>query len=352
MSRSSRTARSGGARGFTLVELLVVIAIIATLIGLLLPAVQSARESARRISCASNVRQIGLAMHVMVDAKKVLPASRYDGTEPNDGNPSNTRHSWRALVLPFLEEKTVGDAYDFTKDWYDGHRSNPVPMSSNYGCAMTNVKVFLCPSSPGRTGLSQIPGRGRRVAINDPAQFPAFSDYEVVDKVKGDRVLPAAVNPYSPDPLAPANVGALRENRRTRLREILDGTSKTLLVVECGARPMHYALGKSVTNSTSGGVAQTTEGFGWADHESPFALDGTHADGTTASKDRPGTIAFNGTNDNEPYSFHKGGMNVVMCDSSTRFLADSIDIAVFCALITRAGPQNGKKVEVPVPHGL
>lgn len=352
MSRPSRPARSGGVRGFTLVELLVVIAIIATLIGLLLPALQAARESARRVLCASNLRQIGLALNVTADARKYFPASRYDGTTPNDGNPSNTRHSWRAFALPFLEEKNIGDVYDFTKDWYDGHTTNPVALNTNYGCSMTRVSVFICPSSPGRTGLTQIPGRGRRAAINDSARFPAFSDYEVIDRVKGDRALPAAVNPYSPDRDAVGNKGVLQENRRTRLKEIVDGMSKTMLVVECGARPMHHRLGRPVMNPTSSGPAQTTEGFGWADHESPFAFDGSHADGTTANANQPGTIAFNATNENEAYAFHGSGMNVVMCDTSGKFLAGDIDIAVFCALITRAGPQNGKKVEVPVPHGL
>ena len=332
---------------FTLVELLVVIAIIATLVGLLLPAVQSARESSRRAVCSSNVRQMGLAANLVMDAKRYFPASRYDGETPHEGNPTLTRHSWRALVMPFLEEKSVGANYKFDKDWYDGHNTAAVDPKSNYGCAMTQVAVFTCPSSPSRTGITQIPARGRRATISDKTKFPAFSDYEVVDRVKGDRVLPAAINPYSPDKDAEQNQGALRRNFPTRQRQLLDGMSKTLLVVECGARPLVHVQRKPVM-AANGQPALSDEGWGWADHESPFALDGCYANGTTTGTGNR-TIAFNGTNDNEPYAFHDGGMNVVMCDTSVKYLAESIDIRVFCALITRNGPKNGTKTE-PLVH--
>jgi hypothetical protein len=94
-------------------------------------------------------------------------------TKPNDGNPSNTRHSWRASALPFLEKK-IGDVYDFTKDWYDGHTMNPVAPNSNYGCSMTRVSVFTCPSSPGRTGLTELDAVLERVGGMTEAEREAL----------------------------------------------------------------------------------------------------------------------------------------------------------------------------------
>src|SRR5262245_29962927 len=93
--------------GFTLVELLVVIAIIGVLVALLLPAVQSAREAARRMQCQNHLKQIGLAVHSFEDVYKTLPHSRYDD-----------RYTWAVEILPFIEQKTLYDQWDLTKRYY------------------------------------------------------------------------------------------------------------------------------------------------------------------------------------------------------------------------------------------
>ena len=125
----SRTPRPG----FTLIELLVVIAIIAILVALLLPAVQQAREAARRTQCKNNLKQIGIALHSYHDVYKTFPPA-YIPDE--DGKPM---HSWRVLILPFIEQQALYEQYDFNEPW-DG--------PNNSQLANVVISVYQCPSSP------------------------------------------------------------------------------------------------------------------------------------------------------------------------------------------------------------
>lgn len=117
--------------GFTLVELLVVISIIGMLVGLLLPAVQMARESARRISCLNNLKNVGIAIHNFADANKAVPlgSERLNGTE----------HAWSTRILPYLEQRQVFQQFDFQKPW-----NQPGP---NGQAGLSKLSVYRCPSS-------------------------------------------------------------------------------------------------------------------------------------------------------------------------------------------------------------
>src|SRR5688572_9452260 len=110
MLRNSRS-------GFTLVELLVVIAIIGVLVALLLPAVQAAREAARRSSCANNLKQLGLALHLYHDANNVLPLGTLNVNTTAEF--SNPRLTWAMPLFPFMEQKNISDAYDFGRTYFD-----------------------------------------------------------------------------------------------------------------------------------------------------------------------------------------------------------------------------------------
>src|SRR5438270_4738267 len=145
------TRERPGRDGFTLIELLVVIAIIAVLIALLLPAVQSAREAARRAQCVNNLKQIGLALHNYQDAFGAFPLGGVEDP-PGQWTQNHTRISWRALMLPFIEQNTLYNAVNFGTSM-DGTFNNPGQM---YTAWLVVSSVWLCPSD-GTNGNGLLP---------------------------------------------------------------------------------------------------------------------------------------------------------------------------------------------------
>ncbi|MCR9294875.1 MAG: DUF1559 domain-containing protein, partial [bacterium] len=290
-----------GRPGFSLVELLIVIAIIGILTGLLLPAVQSSREATRRLSCQNNMRQLGIALHNFESAYGKFPASGW--TEAGPGNPAGVYVGWRALTLPFLEQSNTQQLYDFESHWWEG--TNPT-------VAAVPIPTFLCPSVPQHVDVLQAIAKPPRPQMTF-ANPIAPTDYEAIMGVQ-----PASINPHLGAAIYNRSnrFSVLHRNSRTTFGQITDGSSHTIMIVECGGRPTVYR------NRREQPSLFNDQGIGWADSEGPFSLDGARVDGSQEGCGPAGdcTVAMNARNDNEPYSFHLAGGNFLYADGHVSLL--------------------------------
>jgi prepilin-type N-terminal cleavage/methylation domain-containing protein/prepilin-type processing-associated H-X9-DG protein len=305
-----------GRRGFTLIELLVVIAIIAILIGLLLPAVQKVREAAARISCANNLKQLGLALHQYHDANGTFPPPYVNkgGSYLNSGFAFT--HGWAPFLLPYIEQQALYDRYRWDFPQY---------TPENQPVFATQLKVFQCPSAPERDRymtFGPFAYFGTKGACGDYTLAlgvdPALAQLGWVDPV-GDYRGALTNTPTAALALSPTTTG-------TRLTDITDGASNTLLLAEDAGRPRLWQAGKA-------GPDQALVGGPWDHFKGPIVLRGSTFDGTA----QPGPCALNCTNDQEVYAFHTGGANAVFADGSVHFLRAGMDIRIMARLITRAG---------------
>ncbi len=319
--RSSRFFRPAG---FTLVELLVVIAVIGILVGLLLPAVQSVREAARRTSCLNNARQLGLALHNFESSFRVFPASGWTMVGP--GNPQGKYVGWRPLILPHVEQSALGDLYNRALNWWEG---------TNRLSAAIPVPLFECPSTPTREDVLTAIAKPPRPALTFGNPL-APADYEAIQGVQ-----PASINPHLPSPVynAENRFAVMHRNSTTRFADIIDGTTQTMVIVEAAGRPWVYRRLRPQP------AFSNDQGIGWADSEGPFSLDGTNADGSIEGGGPAAGCDFvmNRRNDNEPHSFHPGGAVVLFAGGNSELLTETTSIAVMAAFCTRdAGDTTGQ----------
>jgi prepilin-type N-terminal cleavage/methylation domain-containing protein len=314
--------RQSNRRAFTLVEMMVVIVIIAILASLLLPAVQAARDAARRSSCSSNLKQIGLAALNFENAYKGLPPRRY-GPVWTPPAPSFGYCGWGAVILPFLDLKNIQRLYSYQNNFYDPANAQAIAVP---------ISVYSCPATQ----------PSRSMTVCDPTQTITGTgiagDYFGANGVHAWWFPDSATNTaYS------ANTEtAMADNRFKALSEITDGTTYTLLITEQAGRPDWYILGarQSTAVTTPNSATTTINGttysqtnpawWGcWASYQTSifytYSDDGVTLNGY-------GTINVN--NSQGIYSFHRGGANAVFCDAAVHFLGQNTAPTVLGAIIT------------------
>lgn len=373
--------------GFTLVEILVVIFIIGLLTSILLPAINTARETSYRTVSANNQKQLALALIQHNDTLGYLPHSQRD---PN--NPTLPRQGWGVQILPYIERKDLSDRFDYKKGWQD---------PDNIPVTVTRIETFINPTSPEPERLDDKPEASPWRGI------VASGDYAVITHVANAL--------YDAGYVDEAGDGIMPKNKISRLADVRDGLSHTILLTDSAGRPYQYIKGQRVGTpyesassggSTSGGTtggttgggtagatasqstgggtggagtpANSTEvpntqvvrvnGGGWSRNASDISLEGWTVTRTVNastkainySVTRTGPAAINVTNGEDViplgvspntqyygsngtgsiYSFHPGGVNAAFADGSVKFISEKVDIRILAKLVTRNGGES------------
>jgi prepilin-type N-terminal cleavage/methylation domain-containing protein/prepilin-type processing-associated H-X9-DG protein len=283
-------------QAFTLIELLVVIAIVAVLIGLLLPAVQKAREAAARLACQNNLKQIGLALHNYEHQRGTLPPGYRDLSTSYPG----PGWGWPVFLLPYLEQGPLYEALGVAHTNF-GSGSNPVPATP---LTQTSVKILHCPSDPGPLSNPYYDHHGK-------------SNYRGVGG-GGDLYL---------KPVAADRGGVFFTNSRVRLADVTDGTSNT------------FAVGETSLDERRNWWGGIWAGCARVGPFGPFHGQLVWVSGVYWSINRT-NLRLNGP---DPWAFsspHAGGVSFVFCDGGVRFVRDSADPA----LVERLAARNDGQV--------
>lgn len=320
--------------GFTLIELLVVIAIIGILVGLLLPAVQSAREAGRRTACLNNMRQIGLAMHAYEGKKSSLPGWRNKLTGQLDV-------SWPTVILPDLERKDI-----FTQ-WNSYVPAATNPADGAY--SLTDipsaqwrpvVETFMCPSSPPNTLEEGSICYAMNGGSGLEAVFPMINNGSVT-QYRGDGVGLDRIGGNQT-----SNHRYPKKNINLDMITTGDGTANTLLLAEkCGENVSQINLFDRQTQMNHSETQNIPSTWSLNSGSPKVVL-------LPADNSMPQTNVINQIS--EPYrypsSFHPGGCNVVFADAHTAFLQESVQPTVYCQLMTSNSTASGTAASTTSPR--
>ncbi|PQO35178.1 DUF1559 domain-containing protein [Blastopirellula marina] len=327
--------------GFTLVELLVVIAIIGVLIALLLPAVQQARESARRMQCTNNLKQLGIGLHNYHDALGSFPAGyvSYDKYGSISSLPAGDYDaitwdaapgwSWGKLMLPFVEQGNVADALDNRRRVWD---------QTLQAAAQTKLEMFLCPSSAGPTEpLLVVDASGAPLDKGAGSIYLGRSHYVAShgqEECWGDLSGPSGGLGGVAGKIAD---GPFYRNSHTRFRDVIDGLSNSVF---CGEHTSRLS-DKTWVGVVSGAYVhpQITSPDNGAESAATLVL--VHSGPAAGEQDALGNPIIHPPNFptlhvGQMQSDHAGGANVLLGDGSVRFISEVVNRQLFAALTSIA----------------
>ena len=299
--------------GFTLVELLVVIAIIGILVAMLLPAIQAAREAARRTQCNNHFKQVGVSLHNYHSAFSRFPPSfihwHDSACSQSQSNAAGvfqyTGWGWGAFLLPYIEQQEIHDMITFETPGYVG-------TTSSREAGIIPIETYLCPSDPQGFEL---------LSCCTMVPLPGYTDKE--DVGKSNMAATADSEDYSCDGHEPDEDpltadGVMFNQSETRIKDVRDGTSKTLLIGEI-----------------TGGEKGSNEGRFWTAHGYEDTAEGIN-----------GPFSMPGGNPSYDFkqsgfsSYHPAGCHFTFTDGSVHFLNEDMDQAVLAGLTTRSGRES------------
>jgi prepilin-type N-terminal cleavage/methylation domain-containing protein/prepilin-type processing-associated H-X9-DG protein len=366
----SRSSARRTRHGFTLVELLVVIAIIGVLVALLLPAIQAAREAARRSSCTNNEKNLALAMLNFESTRKVFPKGTSIPIKPNGrGAPNGNGFPWHVEILDFIEGNNLANMIDAEVEAYYRQYPNGWPQPREIvAIQQAPTTIYQCPSdgettaSPTFTQGELLPAANycgvmgsawsramynpqtRQHAGSSPCRVTEFSPETGVDCIGSIGSIEGPVN-YD---------GMLFPGSEVRMGQVSDGTSQTILLGERWYQfrvwaeggyhvrsdplkpdqpiPMYVWSAKNVNALSPPNVSLTTSGY--------YVLHGADDEADRPGPKPPGVPQTMSANDMIWGSFHSGGTSFAFVDGSVRFLADDIDPLVWLAYASRNGAET------------